>query len=243
MNDDLSQLYELAYAQCEGELTAVQAARLEELVVGNADLRRRYIVYMQVSAWAELGERPAEFDFQHSPPPAIPASPAASPVLGFLGDAYHGVSGYIGDHDWAKGMLGGTVFLALLFVVLGSIEIISRWRQANHPQPQANEVVKVPAVRAARLTGVFNCRWTGNFHPPRNEVLNVDDYINLASGLAEVTYDSGESPPPRPLHLQDRIPVQRLPQSRPHDSAGSRESRVESRECKAASGKSPIPNP
>ena len=46
-------------------------------------------------------------------------------------------------------------------------------------------------MRAAQLTGVFDCRWTGSFHPPRNEVLNVDDYINLASGLAEVTYDSG----------------------------------------------------
>ena len=114
-----------------------------------------------------------------------------SPYLGFLGSAYHGVSGYIGDHDWAKGMLGGTVFLALLFAVLGSIEIFSRWRLANRPQPQDNQVVDVPAVRAARLTGVFDCRWTGSFHPPRNEVLNVDDYINLASGLAEVTYDSG----------------------------------------------------
>ena len=143
-----------------------------------------------------------------------------SPILGFLGTAYHGVSGYIGDHEWAQGVLGGTVFLALLFAVLGSIEIFSRWRQANRPQPTTEQVVKVPAVRAAKLTGVFDCRWTGSFHPPRNEVLNVDDYINLASGLAEVTYDSGESPPPRPLHLQDRIPIQRLPQSRPHDGAG-----------------------
>ena len=38
---------------------------------------------------------------------------------------------------------------------------------------------------------MFDCRWTGSFRPPLREVLNVDDYINLASGLAEVTYDSG----------------------------------------------------
>ena len=77
---------------------------------------------------------------------------------------------------------------------MGSIEIISRWRLANRPQPQDNQVVDVPAVpavRAAKLTGVFDCRWTGSFHPPLNEVLDVNDYINLASGLAEVTYDSG----------------------------------------------------
>ena len=129
-------------------------------------------------------------DSSEVPNPQSPI-PSASPVLGFLGSAYHGVSGYIGDHDWAKGVLGGTVFLALLFAVLGSIEIFSRWRQANRPQPTTNQVVDVPAVRAARLTGVFDCRWTGSFRPPRNEVLNVDDYINLASGLAEVTYDSG----------------------------------------------------
>ena len=117
--------------------------------------------------------------------------PNSSPILGFLGSAYHGISGYIGDHEWAQGVLGGTVFLALLFAVLGSIENpIITWR-ATRLQPQDNQVVDVPAVRAARLTGVYDCRWTGSFHPPRNEVLNVDDYINLASGLAEVTYDSG----------------------------------------------------
>ena len=40
------------------------------------------------------------------------------------------------------------------------------------------------------MTGAYDCRWTGKFRPPVHEVLNVNDYINLASGLAEVTYDS-----------------------------------------------------
>ncbi len=53
--EHLTELYELAGAQCDGVLTPRQAARLEELVLADADLRRRYILYMQIHAQAERG--------------------------------------------------------------------------------------------------------------------------------------------------------------------------------------------
>ena len=182
-NADLrDEVYALADACVHEAMTSEMARRLNELVCTNPAARQHYVEFMHDS-----------FELHQLAAQELAAEPSApsSPVLGFLGSAYHGVTGYLGDHDWAKGMLGGTVFLAMLFAVLGSIEIFSRWRQANRPQPQATQVVDVPAVRAARLTGVFDCRWTGTFRPPLHEVLNVNDYINLASGLAEVTYDSG----------------------------------------------------
>ena len=58
MNDasnDLTQLYGLAGAQCEGTLTVEQAAQLEELVIGSQDLRFQYILYMHIHAGAQLG--------------------------------------------------------------------------------------------------------------------------------------------------------------------------------------------
>ncbi len=65
--EHLTELYELAGAQCEGVLTARQAARLEELVLSDAGLRRRYIVYMQVHAQAERGgARAGEFGVRDS---------------------------------------------------------------------------------------------------------------------------------------------------------------------------------
>jgi hypothetical protein len=44
---------ELIGAQCEGELTVGQAARLEELLTGDVNLRRDYILQLQIHAWAE----------------------------------------------------------------------------------------------------------------------------------------------------------------------------------------------
>jgi hypothetical protein len=49
----LNELYALAGALCEGTLDADHAAQLESLVLGDADLRRHYIVYMQIHASAE----------------------------------------------------------------------------------------------------------------------------------------------------------------------------------------------
>ena len=200
--DLLLELPELVEQCVNGTATDEQIARLDRLLIEDEQAPKLYARYVHtlcgLRTWSEyspeelLGNEPASappFSSEELPH-AGPLPLASSPVLGFLGSAYHGVTGYIGDHEWAQGVLGGTVFLALLFAVLGSIEIFSRWRLANRPQPQDNQVVDVPAVRAAQLTGVYDCRWTGSFHPPRNEVLNVDDYINLASGLAEVTYDS-----------------------------------------------------
>ena len=201
---------DLAEAIFDKTASEAELAELDAMLLADHAARDRYLDYCRMQAALRLelrSDRAAQnvhqqiigiesddlpfIDSDATGVQAQSAAPSNSPVLGFLGGAYHGVTGYIGDHEWAQGVLGGTVFLALLFAVLGSIEIISRWRQANRPQPQDNEVVDVPAVHAAQLTGVFDCRWTGSFRPPIDEVLNVDDYINLASGLAEVTYDSG----------------------------------------------------
>ena len=205
------QLWSLVEAVCCGTATAEQCRTLSSLLAADDEAALFYATYLRMHGlliWhcrdevdGQLpvagGQQVADLSFSSDPAGSVPGTenlsqtPTPTPYLGFLGSAYHGVTGYLGDHEWAQGVLGGTVFLALLFAVLGSIEIFSRWRQANRPQPQANQVVDVPAVRAARLTDMYDCRWTGTFRPPLHEVLNVNDYINLASGLAEVTYDSG----------------------------------------------------
>ncbi len=51
--EHVDELYELAGAQCEGRLSVAQIARLEELVLGDARLRRMYIIYMHLHARAE----------------------------------------------------------------------------------------------------------------------------------------------------------------------------------------------
>ena len=205
---------ELLWAFSDGSFSPADTARIEELVREYPEAGKLYARFMVICGvlqwehseeirgngqWAfgsgqqptiisqgpvvSLGDEPANVIQQPSPP---------SPILGFLGNAYNGVSGYLSDHS---NQVGGYLFATVLFLVMGVIGMLverpfTSWR-TNRTQPTAKQVVDVPAVRAARLTGAFDCRWTGTFHPPLNEVLNVNDYLNLASGLAEVTYDSG----------------------------------------------------
>ena len=59
-NDRFAELYELAGAQCEGTLSPQQLARLEELVLGDANQRRQYVVYMHTHGRIEEGKHEPE---------------------------------------------------------------------------------------------------------------------------------------------------------------------------------------
>ena len=146
LSPDITRLWELANALCLGDATDDDLRELETLLTADEQNRRRYLAYCRLHAALGLeaqAQRASGIARKSTQPADVaPVTAPASPVLGFLGSAYHGVSGYIGNHEWAQGILGGTVFLALLFAVLGSIEIFSRWRLANRPQPQDNQVVE-----------------------------------------------------------------------------------------------------
>ena len=82
-------------------LTAEQAARLQELVIGNEELRYRYILYMHIHALAEMGRcLPAsELDRGSMDTAGLPLSiPCAAmcprpPVPGFLSSIAYGTVG------------------------------------------------------------------------------------------------------------------------------------------------------
>ena len=53
VGDRFAELYELACAQCEGTFSPHQIARLENLVLADADQRRQYVLYMHIHAQIE----------------------------------------------------------------------------------------------------------------------------------------------------------------------------------------------
>jgi len=186
MNDELTQLYDLANAQCEGALTAEQCARLEELVVGNAELRRHYIIYMQVTA---CGERHA-FDIQHSTPPPV----STAPTLGFLATAYHGTVGFF-SQEIPFSLLTATVICGLGLLV-GSVTYVTRYAQLaqmgpNSEKRQRSEGPSEKMEYVGLVTGAVDVKWADPEKAPISNYVVLGRTYDLASGLLEITYDTG----------------------------------------------------
>ena len=131
------ELDELVNAQCEGVLTDQQAAQIEELLAGDAELRRDYILYMHVHALAERGRGTVmdEIGSQvsaaeangESAALAAPSAPVALPPSafdepspqGFLGSAYHDTLSYFSS-GWPVAYLVATVIFGL-GLLIGSL--------------------------------------------------------------------------------------------------------------------------
>ena len=160
------ELDELVNAQCEGALTDQQAARIEELLAGDAELRRDYILYMHVHALAERGrgavteeigsqasaaDANGELAASASPlaPVALPPSAFDEPApQGFLGGAYHGTLSYCSS-GWPLAYMIATLIFGVGLSVGSSCMCPSLNRlpvDPYSPLPSGEG----PGVRAAR---------------------------------------------------------------------------------------------
>ena len=215
-SDRLAELHDLAGAHCEGMLTVEQAARLQELVIGNEELRYRYILYMHVHALAEMGRclsaselgrgsmETAGLPFEH--PLCSDVSSSSSPVPGFLSNVAYGTVGYFSS-GWPLAYLVATVISGIALVI-GSLTPVSQPVQvARQPSVPSRLTVEPKMELVGRITGMVDCKWTEN---PKSEIRNpkqianrkseirnqksvvsLGDKFALASGLMEITYDTG----------------------------------------------------
>ncbi len=201
MNDMLTEFYDLANAQCEGELTAAQGARLEELVVGNADLRRRYIVYMQMNAGIEMDASLTKCNVQYSPPTRV-FQPTPLP-LGFLGNAYHGMVGFFSQEVPFSILIATLVFG--LAGLIGSMMTVDHHTQlagrsttaTDRPFVSNKEAAKSPVPEkmeyVGRITSMVDCVWSDDkgFLPPSGNYVALGREYKLDAGLMEITYNTG----------------------------------------------------
>jgi hypothetical protein len=195
----ITELYELADAQCAGLLTAEQTARLEKLVIGSPELRRLYIWYMHVHASAEMNYHGESLGTISSAPPVVIqpcfSVPLASP----------------------SSFVGGVLFSYLMAtLVLGAaITIAWAWKLPNHPQvawqPSSSaegrhSASKLKPTFVGRITGMVDCRWeegagvrdqgSGAENPTCDirhptSLVALGDRLALASGLVEIAYNTG----------------------------------------------------
>ena len=125
--------------------------------------------------------------------------------FGFLAATFHGAVGYFSS-GWSVAYLVATAIFGV-GLLIGSLMPVSR------PQQIARQSVPLPSPAhpfpssVGRITGMVDCRWMENPKPEirnpkqienqkseiRNQksVVSLGDKFALASGLMEITYDTG----------------------------------------------------
>lgn len=183
-----AELTELLTRLCDGDIDQADMDRLEALLIddpASQDLYRRYMALDVELAWRAAG-RPAPSQFE--PPVSVPFPTVVLPSASTFGSSASSFSGFL--------------FSYVMAAVIVSVGMLIGWMcQAPLGQPVANNVPHrattplrpVPEmVFVARVTGMVDCQWSD----PKTEPFNgayvpLGKKYALASGLMEITYDTG----------------------------------------------------
>ena len=156
------ELNELCGALVDGTLDAKERQRLAEMLATSEEARRFYVRAMSLSA--SLHEYAGEMQSEAPETPEIPANERPARVR------------------WAFGALAAAAAVALAFW-LGGLVKGERAGDALALEKDGDDSV-------AQLSGAKNCVWRGMALRPGDE-LRRGQKIELASGFAEITFDSG----------------------------------------------------
>jgi hypothetical protein len=190
-SNSINELCRLFCTIREGECSAADMAQLEQLAREDAEVRElyvRFVVMCSVLRYRHVSARSVNAQAK-SPPPIAPVE-----SLGLLGTTIHSTIGYLSS-GWPVAYLVATVIFGLgLFI--GSVVHVS-------PPEQVAEQTMSPAARqqpasvpsrqfVGRITGMVGCQWTDpNTAVPGPVAVPLGHEYALASGLMEITYDTG----------------------------------------------------
>ena len=156
------ELNELCGALVDGTLDPKQRQRLAEMLATSEEARRFYVRSMSLSA--SLHEYAGEMQSEASETSEIPANERPAGVR------------------WAFGALAAAAAVALAFW-LGGLVKSERAGDAMALEKDGDDSV-------AQVSGAKNCVWRGAALQPGDE-LRRGQKIELASGFAEISFDSG----------------------------------------------------
>jgi hypothetical protein len=183
-NDRLAELFELAEAFCQNELTPEQKVRLEQLVVSDEELRRAYVRYLHMQVClrrvfeggaAERQPVPTTDPPAARPPAVSPAAETATLNPG-CSPADSGAGMPSAAHRWTR-----RVVAACIVGVVGAA--ISFWLK-----PPGSVVEQRRTV--ATLTNAAGCVWEMRHAPQLGQPLEPGRF-DLSAGMAEITSVSG----------------------------------------------------
>jgi hypothetical protein len=185
---NLGELRELIAAVREEQCTMSQAARLSVYLTESPLANEIYAKYSIMQAMLEL-----DFNNKYSLPIDVPHS--VSPTLTVFGNVLHNVANNLSS-DWLVSYLVAAVIFSVGALITSHIYIFSPEQIADNSPLTAP--ASVPAVvqperkLVGQVTGLVDCHWSDSHRAAYlGRRIAVGDEFALASGLAEITYDTG----------------------------------------------------
>ena len=145
-------------------------------------------------------------DASDATPSVVPAVPPASPVLGFLGNVTHGAFAYFSE-GWPLAYLLGTIIFGLGLGIFSLIPVSHHTQIAKQTStPATRSIISEKPSYVGHITGMVDCRWEKGSRfkaqgskvedpqfliPSPQSPVSLGDKFALASGLMEITYDTG----------------------------------------------------
>ena len=205
--DLLSELNELATAALNENLSDEQATRLDQLVCEDEVFRKQYIRYMYVSwnlrAWAKFPPATAmEGQIEPLMPADIdeallrqlevsPSEPLRSSFPFVLGNFFHGTVRFF-SQEVPFSLLIATVITGLGLLAGSLISVSYHEQMVGNTQQSKSLVAKSDMEFVGRITGVADVKWLDiNTSTENGNGVLLGRRYALASGLMEITYDSG----------------------------------------------------
>ena len=198
----LERIHRFVVAGESNELTDAQWAEFEQFLWENDDACRLYVEFNGVSALL-----PAVMD-------ALPDKDVFVPsweqprndfsIPGLLANAFHGTVGYF-SQEIPFSLLVATVVTSL-GLLIGSLVYVTHHEPSVQTATNSLPTFRQPldtklstnANVVGRITGTYKCQWNGpgstgqgTEKATRNFLVTLGDKIVLASGLLEITYDTG----------------------------------------------------
>ncbi len=195
----LERIHAFSVRGANDELTEEHWADFERLLRENDDACRLYGQYVDVSILlpAILSSIPAEATPGADVVFPEPQEPAPAPALPLLGTLWHGTIGFF-SQEIPFALLVATVITSLGLVGGSMIYVTHNTQLASNtprPTPSAGSDRKVAPSDiefVGRVTGMADVRWADiNTSTEHGNGVPLGRKYALASGLMEITYDSG----------------------------------------------------
>jgi len=197
---DLPARMELFAAVCDETVTVSQFQAFENLLRDDEQARDEFSQFVQMQVLLQrkfaVGQFPADIP--------DPATVVSSPSTGFLAAPLRGAFDYFSQEVPLSYSIG-TVLTALLLLIASLVQVSNEQVQIAKRSPSLPTAIAASQVNAVgRITDLFHCQGekkaaksgqTLQIHGSRLQktvsLVALGDKFSLASGLLEITYDSG----------------------------------------------------